>query len=245
VSTAAAALPPDAELVLGLRGGVQSTFTLLLDAWSPGMLRTARAYVASTEAAEDVVQETWLAVIRGIDGFAGRSSLRTWVYRILVNIAKTHGVKDSRTLAWSALTGDDDAGSTVDPSRFQGPDEPYPGHWRRFPDAWPSPESEVMWRAARGMIDSLRHGKSAAPIGSNALSGPRAAHGGAQCPQRPRTINPARDGNQATIWHAQHLAGVHAVKEDCGILMRTPWRVGQKEEKGSSKVWKTGGRARA
>jgi len=155
VSTAAAALPPDAELVLGLRGGVQSTFTLLLDAWSPGMLRTARAYVASTEAAEDVVQETWLAVIRGIDGFAGRSSLRTWVYRILVNIAKTHGVKDSRTLAWSALTGDDDAGSTVDPSRFQGPDEPYPGHWRRFPDAWPSPESEVMWREARGMIDAV------------------------------------------------------------------------------------------
>lgn len=155
MSTAAAALPPDAELVLGLRGGVQSTFTLLLDAWSPGMLRTARAYVASTEAAEDVVQETWLAVIRGIDGFAGRSSLRTWVYRILVNIAKTHGVKDSRTLAWSALTGDDDAGSTVDPSRFQGPDEPYPGHWRRFPDAWPSPESEVMWREARGMIDAV------------------------------------------------------------------------------------------
>src|SRR6185436_2716931 len=112
-------------------------------------------YVASTEAAEDVVQETWLAVIRGIDGFAGRSSLRTWVYRILVNIAKTHGVKDSRTLAWSALTGDDDAGSTVDPSRFQGPDEPYPGHWRRFPDAWPSPESEVMWREARGMIDAV------------------------------------------------------------------------------------------
>ena len=155
MSTAAVALPPDAELVLGLRGGVQSTFTLLLDAWSPGMLRTARAYVASTEAAEDVVQETWLAVIRGIDGFAGRSSLRTWVYRILVNIAKTHGVKDSRTLAWSALTGDDDAGSTVDPSRFQGPDEPYPGHWRRFPDAWPSPESEVMWREARGMIDAV------------------------------------------------------------------------------------------
>jgi len=155
VSTAAAALPPDAELVLGLRGGVQSTFTLLLDAWSPGMLRTARAYVASTEAAEDVVQETWLAVIRGIDGFAGRSSLRTWVYRILINIAKTHGVKDSRTVAWSALSGDDDAGPTVDPSRFQSQDQPYPGHWRRFPDAWPSPESEVMWREARGMIDAV------------------------------------------------------------------------------------------
>ena len=155
MSTAAAALPPDAELVVGLRGGVEATFTLLLDAWSPGMLRTARAYVAGAEAAEDVVQETWLAVIRGIDGFAGRSSLRTWVYRILINIAKTHGVRDSRTVAWSALSGDDDAGPTVDPSRFQSQDEPYPGHWRRFPDAWPSPESEVVWREARAMVDAV------------------------------------------------------------------------------------------
>ena len=155
MSTAAAALPPDAELVVGLRGGVEATFALLLDAWSPGMLRTARAYVAGAEAAEDVVQETWLAVIRGIDGFAGRSSLRTWVYRILINIAKTHGVRDSRTVAWSALSGDDDAGPTVDPSRFQSQDEPYPGHWRRFPDAWPSPESEVVWREARAMVDAV------------------------------------------------------------------------------------------
>jgi RNA polymerase sigma-70 factor (ECF subfamily) len=150
-------LPPDAELVVGLRDGVETTFALLLDAWSPGMLRTARAYVSSAEAAEDVVQETWLAVIRGIDRFEGRSSLRTWVYRILINTAKTHGVKDSRTIAWSALSGADDAGPTVDPSHFQGPGEPYPGHWRQFPDAWPasSPETEVMWREARAMVEAV------------------------------------------------------------------------------------------
>jgi RNA polymerase sigma-70 factor (ECF subfamily) len=109
--------------------------------------------VATAEAAEDVVQETWLAVIRGVDRFEGRSSLRTWVYRIMVNIAKTHGVKDSRTVAWSGPSEDDD-GPTVDPGRFQGLDEPYPGHWRRFPDAWPSPESEVVWREARAMVDA-------------------------------------------------------------------------------------------
>ena len=81
-------LPPDAELVARLRGGDEAAFAALLDSWSRGMLRAARAYVASDEAAEDVVQETWLAVIRGIDRFEGRSSLRTWAYRILVNIAK-------------------------------------------------------------------------------------------------------------------------------------------------------------
>ena len=151
---ATGALPPDADLVAGLRAGAEATFALLLDAWSPGLLRTARAYVASVEAAEDVVQETWLAVIRGVDRFEGRSSLRTWVYRILINIAKTHGVKDSRTVAWSSLS-DDDAGPTVDPGRFQGPDEPYPGHWRQSPDAWPSPESEVVWREARAMVDAV------------------------------------------------------------------------------------------
>jgi RNA polymerase sigma-70 factor, ECF subfamily len=146
-------LPPDADLVAGLRAGVEATFAMLLDAWSPGLLRTARAYVSSAEAAEDVVQETWIAVLRGIDRFEGRSSLRTWVYRILVNIAKTHGVKDSRTVAWSGLS-EPDTGPTVDPGRFQGPGEPYPGHWRGFPDAWPSPESEVVWREARAMVDS-------------------------------------------------------------------------------------------
>jgi RNA polymerase sigma-70 factor (ECF subfamily) len=148
------ALPSDADLVAGLRAGAEATFAMLLDAWSPGLLRTARAYVASTEAAEDVVQETWLAVIRGVDRFEGRSSLRTWVYRILVNIAKTHGVKDSRTVAWSGLS-ENDVGPTVDPGRFRGPDEPYPGHWRRFPDAWPSPESQMVWREARAMVDSV------------------------------------------------------------------------------------------
>jgi RNA polymerase sigma-70 factor (ECF subfamily) len=147
-------LPPDADLVAGLRTGAEATFAALLDAWSPGLLRTARGYVASPEAAEDVVQETWIAVIRGIHRFEGRSTLRTWVYRILVNIAKTHGVKESRTLPWSSLSADD-TGPTVDPGRFQGPDEPYPGHWRRFPDAWPSPEAEVVWREARAMVDSV------------------------------------------------------------------------------------------
>jgi RNA polymerase sigma-70 factor (ECF subfamily) len=146
-------LPPDEDLVARLRAGDEAAFVALVDGWSPGMMRAARAYVASDEAAEDVVQETWLAVVRGVDRFEGRSSLRTWTYRILVNIAKTRGVRDSRTVVWSSL-GPEDAGPTVDPSRFQGPDDPYPGHWRRFPEPWPSPESEVVSREVQRTVEA-------------------------------------------------------------------------------------------
>src|SRR5213592_2828212 len=71
-------------------------FAELLDTWSRGMLRAARAYVSSDESAEEVVQDTWLGVVRGIDRFEGRSSLKTWLYRILVNRARTAGVREHR-----------------------------------------------------------------------------------------------------------------------------------------------------
>jgi RNA polymerase sigma-70 factor (ECF subfamily) len=141
------ALPADAVIVAGLRAGDETMFALLLDSWSRGMLRAARAYVGGFESAEDVVQDTWLAVLRGIDRFEGRSSLRTWVYRILLNTAKTRGVRENRVVPVA------DTGPTVDPARFQAPGDPYPGHWREFPAAWPSPESEVMAKEVRARIE--------------------------------------------------------------------------------------------
>jgi RNA polymerase sigma-70 factor, ECF subfamily len=108
-------VPPDDVVLARLRDGDEATFALMVDAWSPGLLRAARAYVVTAESAEDVVQDTWLAVIRGIGGFEGRSSLRTWVYRILVNAAKARGVRDRRTVPFA------DTGAAVDPARFQGP----------------------------------------------------------------------------------------------------------------------------
>jgi RNA polymerase sigma-70 factor, ECF subfamily len=138
-------LPPDEVVVDRLRTGDEAMFAAMLDAWSPGMLRAARAFVADDHTAEDVVQEAWLGVLKGIGGFAGRSSLRTWVYRILVNTAKTRGVRDSRTVPVSSLgPTDEDRGPTVDPARFGCPGDPYPGHWRSAPDAWPSPEQAVV-----------------------------------------------------------------------------------------------------
>ena len=84
--TSASALPDDAQIVAGLRAGDEELFAHVIEVWAPTMLRLARSYVHTRESAADIVQETWLAVLRGIDRFEGRSALRTWVFRILSNI---------------------------------------------------------------------------------------------------------------------------------------------------------------
>lgn len=128
----------DAELVARLRARDESAFVLVLDEWSAGMLRLARSFVSTRESAAEVVQDTWLAVIENIDRFEGRAALKTWVYRILVNTARRRATREARAVPMSALAAPDpDGGPTVDPDRFQGPDEPYPGHWRALPSTWP------------------------------------------------------------------------------------------------------------
>ncbi len=105
------------------------------------MLRLARSFVSSDASAEEVVQDTWLAVLQGIDGFQGRSTLRTWVYRILVNTAKKRGVLESRTVPWASLQpAGDDLARSVGPAAFRGPEDPYPRHWKpgSVPVPWQS-----------------------------------------------------------------------------------------------------------
>jgi RNA polymerase sigma-70 factor (ECF subfamily) len=143
-------LPPDEALVAGLRTGDEGVFAMLLDQWSGSMLRLARCFVSTEDSAAEVVQETWLAVIRGINGFQGRASLRTWIYRILVNTAKRRGVREHRTIPWSSLA--EDEGPTVDPARFHGPGEELAGHWREFPARWPSPEQAVLAGEVRAQV---------------------------------------------------------------------------------------------
>ena len=106
--------PSDAVLVARLRDGDDAAFALVLDAWSAGMLRLARSFVSTHDFAAEVVQETWLAVIKGLATFEGRSSLRTWVYRILVNTAERRGVRENRAVPWSFLPTADEEGPTVD-----------------------------------------------------------------------------------------------------------------------------------
>ncbi|MBO3751419.1 sigma-70 family RNA polymerase sigma factor [Streptosporangiaceae bacterium NEAU-GS5] len=149
-------LPPDDVLTVRLAAGDEEAFRLVLDRWSPGMLRLARDFVSTRASAEEVVQETWMAVFRGIARFEGRSSLKTWVYRILVRTAKARGVKEQRTIPMSGSLpeAESDAGPTVDPSRFRGPDDPYPGHWRpgQAPAPWNAPEDRALVSEVRRVI---------------------------------------------------------------------------------------------
>ncbi|MFC4127695.1 RNA polymerase sigma factor [Nocardia rhizosphaerae] len=144
-------LPTDAELVRRLRAGDDSAFAAVLTAWSGSMLRLARSFVTTAASAEEVVQDTWIAVIRGLDRFEGRSSLKTWVFRILVNTAKKRGIKEHRIVLFGSLP--EDGEPAVDPDLFRPADDPYPGHWRHDakPQRWSEPEDS----AERGEIGAV------------------------------------------------------------------------------------------
>jgi RNA polymerase sigma-70 factor (ECF subfamily) len=138
----------DHDLVQRLREGDESAFVELIDRYGATMLRVAQMYVRDRASAEEVVQETWLAVLNGIDRFEERSSLKTWLFRILTNRAKTRGQRDGRMVPFSALAGaSDEPDPSVDPDRFLGPDSPHPGAWAAPPVAWPQEkllESETL-----------------------------------------------------------------------------------------------------
>jgi RNA polymerase sigma-70 factor (ECF subfamily) len=145
----------DADVVARLRDRDEDTFRQLVETWTPVMTRVARTHVSTDASAEEVVQDAWLGVLHGIDSFEGRSSLRTWTFRILTNIAKTRGVRDGRSVPLSSL----DDGPTVSPDRFRGEGDDYPGHWKTFPVAWPSAEEAAddaaTTRQVRQLIDGL------------------------------------------------------------------------------------------
>ena len=144
--------PADAdELLARLREGDERAFEEMVGAWSGGMTRVARSFVSTQDSAVEVVQDTWLAVIAGLDRFEGRSSLKTWIYRILINTAKRRGRVERRTLPMSSV-GDEDLGPTVDPARFRPPGEPYAHHWQEFPEAWPSPDQMLLDGELRARI---------------------------------------------------------------------------------------------
>lgn len=134
----------DAALVAALRAGDETAFAWLLDRYYDTMLRVARMHVSTKEAAEDVVQEAFLGVIQGIDQFEGRSSLRTWMFRILVNRAKTRGERESRTRPFSSLESELEAGQpSVDPDRFLA-DGRWAGFWGNPPTAQDLPEARLL-----------------------------------------------------------------------------------------------------
>jgi RNA polymerase sigma-70 factor, ECF subfamily len=141
----------DAEIVEALRAGDEATFAALVAQYSASMLRVAQMYVRSRAVAEEVVQDAWLGVLRGIGSFEGRSSLKTWIFRILTNIAKTRGEREARSVPFSALEGSDGE-PAVEPERFQSEGR-WAGHWAAPPAPWSDvPEGRLLEAETREVV---------------------------------------------------------------------------------------------
>src|SRR5262245_17213693 len=145
----------DARIVAALKAGDEAAFMQLVAQYGPSMLRVALLYVRTHAVAEEVVQDAWLGVLRGIDRFEGRSSLKTWVFRILTNTAKTRSEREGRCLPFSALSpGDLEAGEpSVDPDRFLGDHERWASHWSSSPKRFDAlPEGRLLSRESMAVV---------------------------------------------------------------------------------------------
>jgi RNA polymerase sigma-70 factor (ECF subfamily) len=125
------------DLVRALRAGEEGAFLELVDRYNGSMIRLAQSYVRTRAAAEDVAQDAWLAVVAGVERFEGRSSLRTWLFRIVVLRAQTRGARESRSVPFSSMDGQGEGGADVDPDRFHDESSRYAGHWASPPTPWP------------------------------------------------------------------------------------------------------------
>ncbi|HSE81106.1 MAG TPA: sigma-70 family RNA polymerase sigma factor [Gaiellaceae bacterium] len=147
--------PDELALVEALRRREEAAFVELVESYGAGLLRLALTFVRTRAVAEEVVQETWLGVLKGIDRFEGRSSLRTWIFRILTNVAKTRAVREGRTVPFADLESETEEGPLLDPSRFVRTGEPWEGHWQWFPGPWGEPEERLLASEARGVIAAV------------------------------------------------------------------------------------------
>jgi RNA polymerase sigma-70 factor (ECF subfamily) len=145
----------DAALVAALRSGDERAFLALVEALHGPMVRFARTWAGSY--AEDAVQDTWAAVLQGLDGFEGRASLRSWIFGVLANQARAKGAREGRTIPLSALGQDDDE-PAVDPTAFLARSHArWGGHWARWPEPWPDGRlmSEQALKQIAAAIESL------------------------------------------------------------------------------------------
>lgn len=142
----------DRAVIDALRAGDEQAFMMLVDRYGASMLRVARTFVPSRAVAEEVVQEAWLGVLRGLDRFERRSSLKTWIFRILTNVAKTRGERESRSVPFSSLERPSEA--AVDPSRFE-PELGPKGVWKAAPASWEDvPEEQFLAQETRSQIEA-------------------------------------------------------------------------------------------
>jgi RNA polymerase sigma-70 factor (ECF subfamily) len=165
--TGARAAEEEAEVLARLRAGDERAFESLVEGYHPTMLAVARTYVKTRDVAEEVVQEAWLGVLKGLDRFEGRSSLRTWILRILVNTAKTRGGREARSVPFSSLAPADEHEPTVEPERFRPPGDAFAGHWRAYPSDWSDrPEEGLLGRET---VEVVKRAVEALPASQRAV----------------------------------------------------------------------------
>ncbi len=146
----------DSKLIAALRRGDEAAFGSLVSAHQPGFLRIARVWVRDPTGAEEVVQKTWLTALESLARFEARSSLRTWLYGILVNVARSHARAERRLVPLSFLEDEESAETApaVDPARFQPDEHRWAGHWAAMPARVPSPENALENAHLRELLQS-------------------------------------------------------------------------------------------
>jgi RNA polymerase sigma-70 factor, ECF subfamily len=147
----------DAHMIERLRRGDESAFVALIERYNGALQRLAMLYVPSHAVAEEVVQETWLGVLQGIARFEGRSSLKTWIFRIMINRARTRGEREGRSIPFSAMEPleADGAEPAVDPDRFYPLGHEDAGWWSSHPRSWETiPETRLLARETRDLIEA-------------------------------------------------------------------------------------------
>ena len=157
VEVGAGVSPDDASLLAALRRGDERAFAALVHQHHSAMVRTALLYVRERPVAEEVVQEAWIGILRGLDRFEGRSALKTWMFRIVANVAKTRSQREGRTIPFSAFGSfdDDDDASAVEPERFLPPNHPqWPGHWQAPPQSWDGMEDRLAAIETRRLVEA-------------------------------------------------------------------------------------------
>jgi RNA polymerase sigma-70 factor (ECF subfamily) len=188
----------DDELMHALRAGDEDAFMTLVRRYNGLMLHVALGHVRTRAVAEEVVQETWCAVLASIDRFEGRATLKTWLMRILTNRAKTRGDREARCVPFSALAGEDDDGPAVDPDRFLPAGHPrYPGGWAAAPAQWSQTPDECM--LAGEMRDRIRMAIGALPARQQAVIALRDVEGCS--PEEVCELLDLSDGNQRVLLH--------------------------------------------
>ncbi|HEX7172809.1 MAG TPA: sigma-70 family RNA polymerase sigma factor [Candidatus Limnocylindria bacterium] len=142
----------DATLVAALRSGDEAAFIRLVRRHHSALVRAALLHVRDRDVAEEVVQEGWIAVMKGLDRFQARSSLKTWIFRIVTNQARTRGTRERRTVPFSSLRPGIRQPS-VDPSRFRPAGDRWEGHWLEPPSSWgPDASERLMARETQRVI---------------------------------------------------------------------------------------------